>query len=208
MRVFQAQGESEGRAPLAIERAQICRYLRLYGRKPDAALSERIDAMLAAAAAAIRPVRTWLRLDDVSRFDLRGSASLAKHIDGCHALYLVCGTIGALFDALQRRTAAKSAADAFILQAIGAAGVEAWMDRVEDELRAGLAPGECLGERYSPGYGDYPLEAQRDILSMLDAPRTVGVALTDSLLMVPSKSVSAVIGVRMGGCQRPITNKL
>ena len=61
-----------------------------------------------------------------------------------------------------------------------------------------LAPGETLVRRYSPGYGDLPLAAQRDLLGFLDAPRTVGVALTDALLMVPSKSVSALIGVKKG----------
>lgn len=184
---------------MEIDRAQICRYLRLYGRKPGPELSARIDAMLAGAGAAIRPARAWSRLDDISQLDLCGSATLAKHLEGCHAAYLVCGTIGATFDALQRRTAAKSASDAFILQAIGAAAIEAWMDSVECMIRSELAPGESLVRRYSPGYGDYPLEAQRSLLSILDAPRKVGVSLTDALLMVPSKSVSAVIGVRRDG---------
>ena len=70
------------------------------------------------------------------------------------------------------------------------------MDETEDKIRADLAPGETLVQRYSPGYGTFPLAAQRTLLAILDAPRTVGVSLTDALLMVPSKSVSAVIGVR------------
>lgn len=181
---------------MTIDRVQICRYLKLYGRKPGEALSARIDAMLAEAEKAMRPARVYLRLDDVSRLDMRGSVSLAKHLAGCRAVYLVCTTIGAGFDALQRRTAAKSASDAFVLQAIGAAAIEAWTDKVENEIRRGLAPGERLTPRYSPGYGDWPLEAQRDIMSMLDAPRTAGVSLTGTLLMVPSKSVSAAIGVK------------
>ena len=182
-----------------IDPVQVYRYLRLYGRKPDAALAARIDAMRAEADAAMRPARAWRRLDDISKLDLRGSATLAKHLCGCHAAYLVCGTIGAVFDALQRRTAARSASDAFVLQAIGAAAIEAWMDSVEDEIRGELKAGERLVQRYSPGYGDYPLAAQRDILGMLDASRSAGVSLTEALLMVPSKSVSAVIGVEKGG---------
>ena len=59
------------------------------------------------------------------------------------------------------------------------------------------APGETLVKRYSPGYGDFPLEAQRELLALIDAPRKVGVWLTDSLLMVPSKSGSAMIGVKI-----------
>ena len=99
-------------------------------------------------------------------------------------------------DALLRRVSVMSGADALVLQAVGTAAVEEWMDCVENEIRAELAPGETLVRRYSPGYGDFPLAAQRQLLGLLDAPRTVGVSLTDTLLMAPSKSVSAVIGVK------------
>jgi cobalamin-dependent methionine synthase I len=82
------------------------------------------------------------------------------------------------------------------VQAIGAALIEKLMDEVEAEIRRELPPNESLVSRYSPGYGDFPLTAQRELLSLLDAPRKVGVSLTDTLLMVPSKSVSAIIGVK------------
>ena len=180
---------------MTIDKRQVCRYLKLYGRAPGEALEARIDAMLEAAEGAMRPARVWCRFDDV--FGGADSASLAKHLAGCHAVYLVCGTIGAAFDALQRKTAALSPSDAFILQAIGAAAIEAWMDETEGEIRRELEDGEALVPRYSPGYGDYPLAEQRRLLSLLDASRRIGVSLTDSLLMVPSKSVSAVIGVRI-----------
>ena len=112
------------------------------------------------------------------------------------ALLTPCGTIGAEFDALLRRVGVTSAADALIVQAIGTAAIEAWMDEVEGEIRQELAPGEDLVSRFSPGYGDLPLDYQRTLLSVLDTSRKIGVSLTDSLLMVPSKSVSAIVGVR------------
>ena len=179
-----------------IDDKQTCRYLKLYGRAPGAALEDRIKAMRKAAHEAIRPLRTWRRFDDIFIAGGADSASLRNHLAGCHAVYLVCTTIGAAFDALQRRTAATSPSDAFILQAIGAAAIEAWTDETELEIRRELKEDESLVSRYSPGYGDYPLEAQRTLFALLDAPRTVGVSLTDNLLMVPSKSVSAIIGVR------------
>ena len=183
---------------MTIDDKQICRYLKLYGRQPGEALEARIKAMLEAAEAVFRPARIWRRFDDLSVVGAEGSASLSKHLSGCHAVYLVCTTIGARFDALQRRTAATSPSDAFVLQAIGAAAIEAWTDETELEIHRELQDGETLVARYSPGYGDYTLEAQRTLLSLLDAPRKVGVSLTDSLLMVPSKSVSAIIGVKNG----------
>ena len=188
---------------MRIDDKQICRYLKLYGRSPGAALDERIKAMREAALAAIRPAHIWKRFDDLSVVDAGGS-SLAKHLAGCHAVYLVCTTIGASFDALQRRTAATSPSDAFVLQAIGAAAIEEWTDETEEAIRRELQDGETLISRYSPGYGDYPLAAQRNLLGLLDASRKVGVSLTDSLLMVPSKSVSAVIGVKNLGNALPL----
>ena len=181
---------------MKIDDVQICRYLKLYGRAPGVALEERIKAMREAAFAVIRPARIWRRFDNLFIAGGSDSTSLKKHLEGCHAVYLVCTTIGTMFDALQRRTAATSPSDAFVLQAIGAAAIEAWTDETEREIRRELKSGESLVQRYSPGYGDFPLAAQRTLLDLLDAPRTVGVALTDTLLMVPSKSVSAVIGVR------------
>lgn len=179
-----------------IDDKEIHRYLKLCGRAPGAALEGRIRAMREAAAKVFRPAHVWRRFDDVFVAGGAGSASLSKHLALCHAVYLVCTTIGTAFDALQRSVAAKSSSDAFILQAIGAAAIEAWTDETELEIRRELKDGETLVSRYSPGYGDWPLEAQRRLLELLDAPRTVGVSLTGALLMVPSKSVSAVIGVK------------
>ena len=70
------------------------------------------------------------------------------------------------------------------------------MDETELEIRRELVAGETLVSRYSPGYGDYPLSEQQRLMALLDAPRRVGVSLTDALVMAPSKSVSAVIGVK------------
>jgi len=169
-------------------------YLRMGGVTPDGALAGRIDALLAESSAEMRPRRVWLRTVPPQRW-LDESKALSTRLAGCREVYLVCGTIGAAFDAFQRRVSVKSGADALIVQAIGAAAVEKVMDSIEDSIRAELAQGETLVTRYSPGYADFPLSEQRTLLGLLDAPRRAGVSLTDDMLMVPSKSVSAVIGV-------------
>ena len=168
---------------------EVARYMRMGTSVPDGALAARMETLLAEVQACLRPARVWRRVS--ADGDLRGLGILA----GCRDAYLVCGTLGAGVDALMRRVAVTSGADALIVQAAGTALIERYMDAVEDEIRAELAPGESLRMRFSPGYGDFPLEAQRMIFTELDAPRRVGVSLTDTLLMAPSKSVSAVIGV-------------
>ena len=173
--------------------ASIARYMRMGRQVPEGALAERVADLRGQALKAIRPARVWRRVDLPLPIE---SCALARHLVGCPAAYLVCGTIGAEFDALQRRVAVTSGADALIVQAIGAAAIETWMDAVEDEIRQELAPGEELVPRFSPGYGDLPLAYQRTLLTILDTPRKIGVSLTDTLLMVPSKSVSAIVGVK------------
>ena len=151
-----------------------------------------------AALKVIRPAHVWRRIAWPKTDGVFGaSRKLARHLAGCHAAYLACGTLGTGFDALLRRVSVKSATDTLVLQAVGTAAIEEWMDGIEEAIRAELAPGETLVRRYSPGYGDFSLSAQRELLGLLDSSRTVGVSLTDTLLMAPSKSVSAVIGVKM-----------
>ncbi|MGN0833198.1 MAG: hypothetical protein ACI4RD_06075 [Kiritimatiellia bacterium] len=106
---------------------------------------------------------------------------------------LLCGTLGADFDRWQRRLSVLSAADAYLSQQIGLDVLERQMDAVEGEARAAIErTGRRLRPRRSPGYGDLPLALSREILARLDATRTLGVSLTGTDLLVPSKSVTAI----------------
>ena len=78
---------------------------------------------------------------------------------------------------------------ALVLDACASAGVEAVLDALEKELPAGT-------RRYSPGYGDLPLSLQKDFSLTLDTPRRIGLCVSDSLTLLPRKSVTAIIGVR------------
>ena len=105
----------------------------------------------------------------------------------------LCGTIGAEFDAWQRRLSVTSAADALLSQQIGLDAVEKVMDELENEVKVKVeGEGLKLRPRRSPGYGDLPLELSREIINRLDATKKIGVSITDSNLLVPSKSVTAV----------------
>ena len=185
-----------------VDLQEIARYMRMGRTVPDGALAARVTELRDEALKTVRPAHTRRRFPIVEGNIVSGSVrlsiagTLARHLADCRAAYLVCGTLGTGFDAFQRRVSATSGADALIAQAIGAALIEKLMDGVEAEIRRELQPNETFVSRYSPGYGDFPLTAQRELLSLLDAPRKVGVSLTDTLLMVPSKSVSAIIGVK------------
>lgn len=107
----------------------------------------------------------------------------------------LCGTIGSEFDVWQRRLSVLSAADALFSQQIGLEEVESVMDELEHEASSELSLGERLSPRRSPGYAELPLALSVEIVEMLDATRKIGVSVTESLLLVPSKSVTAVCDV-------------
>ena len=120
------------------------------------------------------------------------SAWKRTRLRGAEVVFL-CGTIGAEFDAWQRRLSVLSAADALLSQQIGLDAVEAVMDGLENEVKVKVeGEGLKLKPRRSPGSGDLPLELSREIINCLDATKKIGVSITDSNLLVPSKSVTAI----------------
>ena len=113
-------------------------------------------------------------------------------LKGVEVVFL-CGTIGAEFDTWQRRLSALSAADALLSQQIGLEAVEKVMDDLEEEAKVEVeAEGRKMLPRKSPGYGNLPIELSREIINCLDATKKIGVSITDSNLLVPSKSVTAI----------------
>ena len=85
---------------------------------------------------------------------------------------------------------------AMALQAAAAAMIEAWCDAVNARLAEEVrGEGLRLRARFSPGYGDFPLAAQPGLFRLLGVQKRIGITLTDSLLMIPTKSVTAVIGI-------------
>ena len=82
------------------------------------------------------------------------------------------------------------------MQAAAAAVIEAFCDEENEQLRKEAAAEELyLRPRFSPGYGDLSLGCQRDFLNLLKAQKNIGLTVTDSGLMVPVKSVTAIIGI-------------
>lgn len=112
------------------------------------------------------------------------SSKLAAHFSGCSSAVLFCATCGVFFD---RKIAASklSPVMAVIWDAVGTAAVEQLCDDFCMQMHT-------VRSRFSPGYGDLPLSFQSDILAWLDASHYPGVGLTDSFLMTPVKSVTAI----------------
>ena len=123
------------------------------------------------------------------------SRDLRRHLAGCGEILLFACTAGAETDRRIMRAKLLSPARGLLMHAIGAQQVEGACDRLCGRL-AEQFPDRQLTDRYSPGYGDLPLAVQREVMEALDCGRTVGITLSDSLLMTPSKSVTAIIGMK------------
>ena len=133
-------------------------------------------------------------------------ADAAKMLEQCDQVVLMACTLGTQFETLLRREQARDMSRAVILAACGSAWVEAGCDQVEQEL-AHCLPNRYRTDRFSPGYGDLPLSLQPKICAALDTQRRLGLYVTESYLMNPSKSVTAIIGLsdwpqmaRIRGC--------
>ncbi len=124
------------------------------------------------------------------------SSALAKNLSGCSSAVIFAATVGIEIDRLIAKYGSISPTKALIFQAIGAERIEALCDELNNEVKlAAEACGKKTRPRFSAGYGDFPLEAQGDMIRVLDASKKIGVSLNQSLLMSPSKSVTAVIGI-------------
>lgn len=129
---------------------------------------------------------------DFGAFVLK-SAKLALNLNDCNQVIVFAATVGVEIDRLIAKYGRISPSKALMFQAIGAERIEALCDAfcsdISNEMNVFLKP------RFSPGYGDLLLDSQKDIFAVLDCGKRIGLSLNDSLLMSPSKSVTAFVGI-------------
>lgn len=127
---------------------------------------------------------------------LTDSKNLLGNLGGCGQVLVMAVTLGPEVDRLLLRYGKLSVAKAVVMQAAAAAMIEAFCNELCLQWRREYEEkGLYLRPRFSPGYGDFPLSCQRRILDGLEAGKRIGITLTDGGLMLPSKSVTAVIGI-------------
>lgn len=120
------------------------------------------------------------------------SQKLSAFLDGANEAYIFVATLGAMADREVNKYLRAEPSRGVILNAVMVAFIEEFCDK----LNGYLLGVDSSTKRFSPGYGDLALEHQREVLALLDAQRTVGITLTDTCLMVPTKSVSAIVGIK------------
>ncbi len=181
--------------------AEILRYLGC--RTPDGQEDLRawVSEGQAAVAAAAQPRACW-RVFPLEGTTPAGSGltltgeDIRRHLDGCDRAVLLAATLGREVDALLLRAEVRDMARALVWDSCASAAIENVCDNLEAELRAHFrAQGLYLTGRFSPGYGDLPLALQRPLCAALDTGRRIGLTVSRSGLLLPRKSVTAVLGL-------------
>jgi hypothetical protein len=195
---------------------EILRYLGHCGQEIPANVKERIweccrELEQAAVIKAVwreYPLTFREHVLDMSCLQVR-SKNLEKNLQDCEKILIFGATLGSRVDGLLRRYGRLQMSKAVILQAASVAMLETFCDWKNEVLRKEYQEkGWYMRPRFSPGYGDFPLECQQGIAAALELSKRIGVMLTDRLMMTPSKSVTAVMGLsqrpqicRVQGCE-------
>lgn len=144
---------------------------------------------LSAVAAPAAVFACEKRSEELTRLlSLQSEPSLCER---CVAMFAV--TLGYGVDRLLEREKHGGVASAFLFDAVASAMAEAAADAVDAELRARY-PDIAFGRRFSPGYGRLPLSANAPLLSLLGADRHLGIRQSESLLLHPTKTITAILG--------------
>lgn len=175
-----------------VDLSEVWRYAGV--KTPDAALSSLLEECLLEAESCLAPKVCYGEFpltyegDNLCfGFATVSSGDLKQALKGCKSVILFGATIGIGIDRLIAKHGSLSPTKALLFQALGAERIEALCDCFCKDFAA--------ARRFSPGYGDLPLSFQKDLFRVLDCSRKIGLTLNDSLLMSPSKSVTAIAGV-------------
>lgn len=126
--------------------------------------------------------------------DLIKGNDVKAHLDGCEKAVIMCATLGADIDRLIRVNQISDMAKAVVADSLASVAIEQVCNTF-DKIIAEKYDGWYMTFRFSPGYGDYPIEMQKYFLQSLDAPRKIGLCTNDNFLLTPTKSVTAVLGL-------------
>lgn len=184
-------------AEINIDPKEVAVYLGYYSAKTDnvtnSLIAECTEEFLKAAD--FRACFAEVGIGANGEIDLGSSKiicnSLKKNLSGCESAYIFAATTGIESHRLIERNSIISPLKGMVTDCVGSAAIEAFCDKIN----LSFENCECLRPRFSPGYGDMPLECQKDIIEFLQTNKNIGMSLTDSLMMVPVKSVTAIIGI-------------
>ena len=166
--------------------------LRLLG-VPEGGENEKIISLITEVSEELKAKITPMSIiKEIKEIDIFDSEKLNEHLKGCERFFIMAATLGNGADSVIRKYSKTDVSKAAAAQAAAAYLIEDYCDKVMSEYDTG---GLFFKPRFSPGYGDFDLSFQKYILDTLEAGKRIGISLTESFMMIPTKSVTAVLGL-------------
>ena len=187
--------------------SEVLRYLGYRKQIPEDEVLEEISGLTESLRAAVTPRAVYriaeLSIDESGALLFSGvrtkSRALYRNLRGCSHVLLFAATLGAEPDRLLAKEEIRSMSRAMTLQSVATALIEIFCDRLSAYVAESLSGIPLYPRpRFSPGYGDLPLSLQPSFLSLLETTKRIGLRCTDSLLLTPTKSVTAIQGLSSG----------
>ena len=183
-----------------MDKKEVLRYLRTNTKTENSHILSLVDGAIKSVEEAAQPKTIYRIFDCIvndSSVTVGGvefkSKRLADNMRGCKRAVVFGATLGLGVDRLIKTSSATDMAKAMAQQAAAATLIEEVCDCLEENIKKQY--GVSLRRRYSPGYFDLDVTEQRKLFSLVDITKRIGITLADSCQMMPSKSVTAFIGI-------------
>ena len=194
-----------------VDRAEMLRYLGWSGQEIEPDLERRMELVVERLELDVEPrgVRQVFAVDPTgvdaagmpcirlegTEIELRGR-DIYRHLKDARLCAVIACTLGMGAERKLRTMGSQSPLEGAVFDAACSAYVEAAVGQMDEQAKRDAGKFGLTGNwRFSPGYGDCPLTAQRPIVAALNATRLIGLTVTPTDLLMPTKSVTAVIGL-------------
>ena len=195
-----------------LEQININEMRRYAGLQKVSFSEERLEAARSEALLYIEPKTSWELYDYDCKSQIIKSnppvhikgEKAGAHLRGAAKIICIAATIGsALTDTANSYFQKGEYTHGLLLDAAATAAVEQTADALERVLTPkAAAKGYKMHWRYSPGYGDWPLEEQAKLLPLCHG-QDIGISITELNMLSPVKSITAVIGLYPDGERIP-----
>ena len=188
---------------LKIDKDEVLRYLYHKNEPLEKNLNDLVDSLIIETLNTARPrfIYNIFTTENNSGIFLKNTnltlkgKDITRHLEKSEKCAVLCATLGIEIEMRINYYSKTELLKSVILDACASTLIEALCDRAEDSIKKEAEKdGFFITSRYSPGYGDFDISIQKELLNLIEAPKRIGVTVTDSFIMLPRKSVSAVIG--------------
>lgn len=192
---------------ISVDKSEVLRYLGHNGQKIDDDLNFKINQCIKETKKEIDTKYVYEIYDikkdlNLNTIEFKNTNLILKSKDisellrDCEKCVLMCATLGFNIEKNIRRYSYKNLTKGIIIDACATTSIEEICDLIQESILEEVSKDKkSLTMRYSPGYGDLDISANKDILNVLDAQRRIGVTVTNTGIMIPRKSVVALIGI-------------